>query len=111
MTMLTSREGRTERQMNRMGDPNVTENKVEPATDEEIETAQRLSALNIACPPWDVRALIARIDAECTRADEPATPAEARELAAEKAAAEFEGDATKARGRLAQVFEEGAQHG
>src|SRR3546814_3602864 len=75
--------------MNRMGDPNVTENKVEPATDEEIETAQRLSALNIACPPWDVLALIARIDAECTRADEAETRVEEIELDAEKVAAEF----------------------
>src|SRR3546814_8777701 len=81
--------------MNRMGDPNVTENKVEPATDEEIETAQRLSALNIACPPWDVLALIARIDAECTRADEAETRVEEIELDAEKVAAEFEGDATR----------------
>src|SRR3546814_15065040 len=85
--------------MNRMGDPNVTENKVEPATDEEIETAQRLSALNIACPPWDVLALIARIDAECTRADEAETRVEEIELDAEKVAAEFEGDANKALGR------------
>src|SRR3546814_9436479 len=92
--------------MNRMGDPNVTENKVEPATDEEIETAQRLSALNIACPPWDVLALIARIDAECTRADEAETRVEEIELDAEKVAAEFEGDATKALGRLANVFDE-----
>src|SRR3546814_18147114 len=92
--------------MNRMGDPNVTENKVEPATDEEIETAQRLSALNIACPPWDVLALIARIDAECTRADEAETRVEEIELDAEKVAAECEGDATKAVGRLAKVLDE-----
>src|SRR3546814_14605437 len=90
--------------MNRMGDPNVTENKVEPATDEEIETAQRLSALNIACPPWDVLALIARIDAECTRADEAETRVEEIERDAEKVAAEVEGDATTAPGRPANVF-------
>src|SRR3546814_21191541 len=90
--------------MNRMGDPNVTENKVEPATDEEIETAQRLSALNIACPPWDVLALIDRIDAECTRADEAETRVEELELDAEKVAAWFEGDESMALGMLANVF-------
>src|SRR3546814_16276199 len=92
--------------MNRMGDPNVTENKVEPATDEEIETAQRLSALNIACPPWDVLALIARIDAECTRADEAETRVEEIELEAEKVADEFEGAEHQALGRRANGFYE-----
>src|SRR3546814_18983733 len=54
----------------------------------------------------DLLALIARIDAECTRADEAETRVEEIELDAEKVAAEFEGDATKALGRLANVFDE-----